>query len=196
MHQEVLADKLLLTSREMDIQVCSTSYFSFDSDSYLGTAYPVVVAAKSISDASTVKPFPPDPDSQESTISTVVREIREAGGDAFAIAVDVRDFDSVTKMVNDTVNVGLFVETRLLLEILTLTLTEIRSSRRINLQPRSHLVGLGPRHSYEALSAHAKGQPRRSLRDNPGCLASFQSQRLERSYHRRQPPDLLSVLPW
>jgi len=65
--------------------------------------YAVVIAAKSVSDASTVKPFPPNPDSQESTISTVEREIQEFGGDAFAIAVDVRDFDSVTKMVNDTV---------------------------------------------------------------------------------------------
>lgn len=85
----------------------------------MSAAYPVVVAAKSISDASTVKPFPPDPDSQDSTISTVVREIREAGGNAFAIAVDVRDFDSVTRMVDDTVNVGLFIDTRVLPEVLT-----------------------------------------------------------------------------
>jgi len=65
--------------------------------------YAVVVAAKSISDASAVKPFPPDPDSQQSTISTVEREIREAGGEAYAIAADVRDVASVTKMVDDTV---------------------------------------------------------------------------------------------
>lgn len=162
----------------------------------MSAAYPVVVAAKSISDASTVKPFPPDPDSQDSTISTVVREIREAGGNAFAIAVDVRDFDSVTRMVDDTVNVGLFIDTCVLPEVLTSTLPEIRSSRRPDLQPRGHLVGLGPRHSYEALSAHAKGQPRGSLRYNSSRLASFRSQRLERSYHCRQPPDLLSVLPW
>ncbi|KAJ7129332.1 putative Hydroxysteroid dehydrogenase-like protein 2 [Mycena epipterygia] len=65
--------------------------------------YAVVVAAKSTSDASLVKPFPPDPDSTSSTISTVEREIREAGGDAHAIAMDVRDFDSVTQMVDNTV---------------------------------------------------------------------------------------------
>lgn len=65
----------------------------------------MVVAAKSVSDAAAVKPFPPDPDSQQSTISTVEREIHEAGGDAYAIAADVRDFDSVAKMVNDTVKV-------------------------------------------------------------------------------------------
>ena len=52
-----------------------------------------------------MKPFPPDPDSQQSTISTVEREIREAGGDAHAIAADVRDVDSVTNMVNGTVKV-------------------------------------------------------------------------------------------
>ncbi|KAJ7100149.1 putative Hydroxysteroid dehydrogenase-like protein 2 [Mycena belliarum] len=65
--------------------------------------YAVVVAAKSTSDAYSDKPFPPDPDSSQSTISTVEREIREAGGDAYAIATDVRNFDSVTRMVDDTV---------------------------------------------------------------------------------------------
>lgn len=66
------------------------------------------MAAKSVSDASAVTPFPPDPDSQESTISTVEREIREAGGDAHAIAADVRDFESVKKMVDGTVKVRPF----------------------------------------------------------------------------------------
>ena len=63
---------------------------------------------KSTSDASVVNPFPPDPDSSQSTISTVEREIREAGGDAHAISVDVRDIDSVLKLVNDTVKVSGF----------------------------------------------------------------------------------------
>lgn len=63
----------------------------------------VVVAAKSTSDAHATKPFPPDPNSQASTISTVEREIREAGGHAKAIAVDTRDFDSVQRMVDETV---------------------------------------------------------------------------------------------
>jgi NAD(P)-dependent dehydrogenase (short-subunit alcohol dehydrogenase family) len=52
-----------------------------------------------------MSPFPPDPNSQHSTISTVEREIREAGGDAHAITVDVRDLDSVQKMVEETVKV-------------------------------------------------------------------------------------------
>ncbi|RDW78434.1 putative hydroxysteroid dehydrogenase-like protein 2 [Coleophoma crateriformis] len=65
--------------------------------------YIVVVAAKSTSDASSVKPFPPDPNSQKSTISTVEREIREAGGVATAIAVDTRDYESVQKLVERTI---------------------------------------------------------------------------------------------
>lgn len=66
----------------------------------------MVVAAKSTSDASKARPFPPDPNSPQSTISTVEREIREAGGDATALPVDTRDFDSVQRMVDETVKVG------------------------------------------------------------------------------------------
>lgn len=65
----------------------------------------MVVAAKSTSDAYATNPFPPDPDSPQSTISTVEREIREAGGQATAIAVDTRDYDNVQKLVNETVKV-------------------------------------------------------------------------------------------
>jgi NAD(P)-dependent dehydrogenase (short-subunit alcohol dehydrogenase family) len=63
------------------------------------------VAAKSTSDAYATKPFPPDPNSQQSTISTVQREIREAGGEATAIAVDTRDFESVQALVQETVKI-------------------------------------------------------------------------------------------
>jgi hypothetical protein len=35
----------------------------------------------------------------------VEREIREAGGEATAIAVDTRDFDTVQKLVDQTVEV-------------------------------------------------------------------------------------------
>ncbi|KAG9248271.1 putative Hydroxysteroid dehydrogenase-like protein 2 [Calycina marina] len=65
--------------------------------------YTVVVAAKSASNAAVVKPFPPDPNSQQSTVSTVEREIREAGGQATAIAVDTRDFESVQKLAAETI---------------------------------------------------------------------------------------------
>lgn len=65
----------------------------------------VVVAAKSTSDASTVSPYPPDPNSQQSTISTVEREIRESGGEAVAIPVDVRSFESVKELVDQAARV-------------------------------------------------------------------------------------------
>lgn len=63
----------------------------------------VVVAAKSTSDASKANPFPPDPNSQQSTISTVEREIREAGYEATAVPVDTRDYDSTQALVKRTI---------------------------------------------------------------------------------------------
>jgi hypothetical protein len=65
----------------------------------------VVVSAKSTSDASKTVPFPPNPNSPQSTISTVEREIREAGGETTAIPVDTRDVDSVQQLVDKTVQV-------------------------------------------------------------------------------------------
>ncbi|KAI9756847.1 MAG: hypothetical protein M4579_003683 [Chaenotheca gracillima] len=62
--------------------------------------YAVVVAGKSTSTATAnTAPFPPDPNSSASTIDTVVREIREAGGEALAAVVDVRDFEQVKAML-------------------------------------------------------------------------------------------------
>lgn len=74
-----------------------------DSNAHAIMPVPVVVSAKSTSDASKASPFPPDPNSSQSTINTVAREIQEAGGDALALACDVRDFDSVTSLVDRTV---------------------------------------------------------------------------------------------
>ena len=65
--------------------------------------YAVVVAAKTSSDAATCEPFPPNPNTLQSTISTVTREIIETGGDAIAVQVDVRDFSSVEALVEQTV---------------------------------------------------------------------------------------------
>jgi len=67
--------------------------------------YNVVVAAKSTSDASNVVPFPPDPNSSKSTINTVAREIKENGGVATPIAVDVRDVESIKSLVTRTVEI-------------------------------------------------------------------------------------------
>jgi len=57
--------------------------------------YAIVVAGKSLSEASTINPFPPDPNTSASTCSTVAREITEAGGSALALACDTRDFESI-----------------------------------------------------------------------------------------------------
>lgn len=62
-----------------------------------------MVAAKTISDASSVTSFPPDPNSSQSTINTVAREIQELGGEAIAVQVDVRDVESINSMVDETV---------------------------------------------------------------------------------------------
>ncbi|KAL2106059.1 hypothetical protein VUR80DRAFT_7344 [Thermomyces stellatus] len=67
--------------------------------------YRVVVAAKSTSDADKVTPFPPDPVSPQSTINTVAREIREAGGEATALQVDTRDFDNIKSLLDETVRI-------------------------------------------------------------------------------------------
>ncbi|TID20599.1 NAD(P)-binding Rossmann-fold containing protein [Venturia nashicola] len=67
--------------------------------------YAVVVSAKTTSDPSQCTPFPPDPNSQASTISTVAREIKDAGGEATAVPVDTRIFESVQNMVNETVRI-------------------------------------------------------------------------------------------
>ncbi|PGG99445.1 hypothetical protein AJ79_08519 [Helicocarpus griseus UAMH5409] len=67
--------------------------------------YAVVVSAKSTSDASKTTPFPPDPNSPQSTINTVEREIREAGGDAVALPVDTRDVEAIDRLVQQTVSI-------------------------------------------------------------------------------------------
>ncbi|KAJ6520475.1 putative Hydroxysteroid dehydrogenase-like protein 2 [Mycena sanguinolenta] len=64
--------------------------------------YAVVVSGKSLSDASVVRPFPPDPNSSQSTASTVTREITEAGGTALALPVDTRDPKSIDALFAST----------------------------------------------------------------------------------------------
>lgn len=64
----------------------------------------VVVSAKTTSDASTIpaSSFPPNPNSPQSTINTVAREITEAGGFAIPLPVDVRDVENVKDLVDET----------------------------------------------------------------------------------------------
>lgn len=111
-----------------------------------------MVAAKSTSDAYATKPFPPDPNSQQSTVSTVEREIREAGGQAHAIAVDTREFESVQKMVDETVKVGYIQKA-----VWTVVdmLVDLRPPRCPHLQFRGHLVGVRGEYTDEEVSAYA-----------------------------------------
>lgn len=64
-----------------------------------------MVSAKTTSDAASIpaSAFPPNPNSTQSTINTVAREITEAGGSALALPVDVRDVDNVKDLVDETV---------------------------------------------------------------------------------------------
>ncbi|KAF4969781.1 hypothetical protein FSARC_3058 [Fusarium sarcochroum] len=67
--------------------------------------YAVVVAAKTISDPSNLpNPFPPNPNSSASTITTVAREITSTGGDATAIQVDVRYPESIESLISQTIS--------------------------------------------------------------------------------------------
>lgn len=111
----------------------------------------VVVAAKSTSDAYGVESFPPDPNSQQSTISTVEREIREAGGDATAIAVDTRDFESVEKLVAKTIEVSIHEN----LNWQFLTCLVAWTYRCLGVQLGCDMVGIGRKYTDEAISAHA-----------------------------------------
>lgn len=65
----------------------------------------VVVAAKTASDPSKPVPFPPDPKSQDSTITTVTQEIIALGGQATAVQVDVRSPSSVDNLISQTITV-------------------------------------------------------------------------------------------
>lgn len=60
-------------------------------------------AAVSSSSSSLAACFPPDPNSPDSTVTTVAREIEEAGGEATAVPVDVRDPASIQALVSRTV---------------------------------------------------------------------------------------------
>ncbi|EMC94789.1 hypothetical protein BAUCODRAFT_561594 [Baudoinia panamericana UAMH 10762] len=66
--------------------------------------YIVIVGAKTTSDATKCIPFPPDPNSQASTINTVAREITEANGEALALPVDTRNTESVFQMVTSVMD--------------------------------------------------------------------------------------------
>ncbi|EJP65177.1 short chain dehydrogenase [Beauveria bassiana ARSEF 2860] len=63
----------------------------------------IVVAAKTVSDPSKPITSIPDPKSNESTITTVSYEIRQACGEAHPIQVDVRSEESVNSLIAQTI---------------------------------------------------------------------------------------------
>jgi hypothetical protein len=66
----------------------------------------VVVAAKSTTpqaDLDKIYPFPPNPNSAQSTITTVAREITLAGGEATAIPVDTTNYESIQTLIRKTI---------------------------------------------------------------------------------------------
>jgi NAD(P)-dependent dehydrogenase (short-subunit alcohol dehydrogenase family) len=87
----------------MATKVCSNHKPIFKQDT---DTIPVVVAAKTTSNAYATVPFPPDPNSSQSTINTVEREIKESGGEAFALPVDVRDVKQVENLVHEAVRLA------------------------------------------------------------------------------------------
>ncbi|KAF7716565.1 Short-chain dehydrogenase/reductase (SDR) family protein [Penicillium ucsense] len=67
--------------------------------------YAVMLAAKTTSNPDTTHPFPPDPNSPSSTITTVEREIHLLGGTASSVAVDVRDPARIANAVTQTLRI-------------------------------------------------------------------------------------------
>ncbi|KAK4202711.1 putative short chain dehydrogenase family protein [Triangularia verruculosa] len=67
--------------------------------------YHVIVSAKSttpLSALTTLSPFPPDPNSSKSTITTVALEITNLGHSATAIPVDTTSQTSIENLINET----------------------------------------------------------------------------------------------
>ncbi|KAL2259151.1 hypothetical protein VTK26DRAFT_7260 [Humicola hyalothermophila] len=71
--------------------------------------YAVVVAAKTTTpeaELDKISPFPPNPNSPQSTITTVAREITLAGGEATAIPVDTTNYASIQQLIKKTIEVS------------------------------------------------------------------------------------------
>lgn len=147
----------------------------------------MIVSAKSTSNASKVVPFPPDPNSPHSTISTVQREISEAGGDATAIACDTRDYENVKRMVNEAVNLH---NGRLDVVIynsgaIWWSAVETTPMKRFQLMQR-----VNPEGRRRTVLQSAASDCHRPLRHDTSSAAVVQDERLERSDNRRQPTNI------
>lgn len=132
----------------MATKVCSnhTHIFKHVTDTIL-----VVVAAKTTSNAYATVPFPPDPNSSQSTINTVEREIKESGGEAFALPVDVRDVKQVEPGSRGS--------------------SPDRPSRCPGLQLRGYLVVFRREYAHETVPTHAESESRGSVCERAGSIA-------------------------
>lgn len=175
------------------------------------TSFAVAVAAKSSSDASKTTPFPPDPNSAQSTVDTVEREITEAGGRAMATTVDVRDFGDIERMVKKVVHVSNALRCQALLPS-HISKPGIWTSRYSRVQLRSRyqdlwtclaaapvlilvsLVGRGRENTYETLSADAAGESRGLVWECSNLHATLRAQWVARQNNSCEPADLLLLL--
>ena len=117
-----------------------------------------------------------------------MREIAQVGGDATAIPVDVRDFGSIQRLVDETVKVSIVHRW---VNSSANRIVEIWSPRCPSLQLWRDMVGLCRKDTNETIPAHAANQPRGAVWGCAGSAAVFRNERMERAYHRCQPSHIL-----
>jgi NAD(P)-dependent dehydrogenase (short-subunit alcohol dehydrogenase family) len=156
----------------------------------------VVVSAKTTSDASKANPFPPDPNSSQSTINTVAREILEAGGSALALACDVRDFENITTLVDETVrqlgSIDVLVYNS---GAIWWSSVENTPMKRFQLMQRINPEGVcststSKGHAWVVLTSC------RPLWLNTSLLAPLEEAELESTYYCCIATNLFTLLPW
>ena len=155
-----------------------------------------MVSAKTTSDASKANPFPPDPNSSQSTINTVAREILEAGGSALALACDVRDFENITTLVDETVrqlgSIDVLVYNS---GAIWWSSVENTHMKRFQLMQRINPEGVcsastSKGHTWVVLTSC------RSLWLNTSLLAPLEEAELESTYYCCIATNLFTILPW
>lgn len=155
--------------------------------------YYTVVAAKTSSDEYKTNPFPPDPNSPQSTINTVVREIKEAG-DALALPVDVRDFASITQLVDETVRqLGSLDVLVYNSGAIWWVSVEDTPMKRFQLMQRVNPEGLFHISNPEQALSLMLAMP---VRIHTSCIAALAKAGLECADHCRFTSNILTFLSW
>jgi NAD(P)-dependent dehydrogenase (short-subunit alcohol dehydrogenase family) len=154
-----------------------------------------VVSAKTTSDASKANPFPPDPNSSQSTINTVAREILEAGGSALALACDVRDFENITTLVDETVrrlgSIDVLVYKSGAIWWSSVENTPMKRFRLVQrIKPRRCVPSTSKGHARVVLTSC------RPLWLNTSLLAPLEEAELESTHYCCIATNLFTFLPW